>query len=229
MGITREDIENDRVRQRLREEVARGHEHSLLSEEEFEQTRIDVLREFEAHDELWIFGYGSLIWNPTFHFVESAVADLRGHARKFCLWAKTGRGDPKRPGLWLGLDDGENCVGLAFRVDNALRDYETLMLWRREMISGAYQPRVLPVLIDGQEKPCICLLANKDHDRYAGPLPQDQIVQAIATASGHLGTCSEYLFNLVDKLESVGVYDADLHDLSREVRDYQRRIGESQS
>ncbi len=216
MGITRDDVVNDRIRKRL---IAEGNGiENLLSEAEFEQTRADVLKKFENEDELWIFGYGSLIWSPTFNFVEQAVAELPNCSRKFCLWAHTGRGSPERPGLWLGLDTGGSCTGIAFRVDNSERDYETLLLWRREMISGAYMPRVLPVLIDGQEKACICLLANKSHKRYAGELPFEKIVECIATGYGHLGTCQEYLFNLIEKLDSEGVHDQPMHELAAAVR-----------
>jgi cation transport protein ChaC len=218
MGITRDDVVNDRIRKRMIEEGT-GIEN-LLSEAEFEQSRADVLKQFENEDELWIFGYGSLIWSPTFEFVEQAVAQLPGCSRKFCLWAHTGRGSPEQPGLWLGLDTGGSCTGIAFRVDNAVRDYETLMLWRREMISGAYMPRVMPVVIDGQEKACICLLANKSHQRYAGELPFEEIVNCIATGCGHLGTCEEYLFNLIEKLDSVGVHDEPMHALAAAVRQH---------
>lgn len=217
MGITREDVVHDRIRQRLRTE---GGEGAILSDEEFERTRAEILRVFEAHDELWVFGYGSLIWNPTFEFVESAVAELPDFERKFCLWAHTGRGSPEQPGLWLGLDSGHGCTGLAFRLDNTLRDYETLMLWRREMISGAYHAEMRPAHINGQERACICLLANKSHHRYAGDLPRDKVIECIATATGHLGTCREYLFNLVDKLDDMAVHDEDLHALARDVRAY---------
>lgn len=217
MGLTRDDVVHDRIRQRLR---AEGGEGAILSEEEFERTRAQVLKEFANHEELWIFGYGSLIWNPTFEFNESAVAQLNDCQRKFCLWAHTGRGSPECPGLWLGLDTGGSCTGVAFRVDNALRDYETLMLWRREMVSGAYRAEVRPVHINGEERACICLLANKSHDRYAGDLPREQVIECIATATGHLGSCREYLFNLIDKLDEMQVHDPDMHTLARDVRQY---------
>lgn len=227
VGITRDDVLNDRIRQRLKGEIEQGHAHTMLSDEEFSQTRANVLAEFEAHDELWVFGYGSLIWSPTFEFVQSAVALLSGHGRKFCLWAPTGRGSREHPGLWLALDDALNessCTGVAFRIDNAVRDYETLMLWRREMVSGAYLARVRNVTIDGEEKPCICLLANKNHERYAGHLPEARMVQAIATAEGQLGTCREYLFNLEAKLTSLTVHDEELRALAAAVRDHRRAL-----
>ncbi len=223
MGITRDDVVHDRIRQRLKQEISEGQPHILLSDEAFDKTRAQTLEAFEQHDELWVFGYGSLIWSPTFEFVDQAVALLPGHARKFCLWAPSGRGSPERQGLWLALDDADSasqCSGVAFRIDNDLRDHETLMLWRREMVSGAYLPRVRTALINGEEKPCLCLLANKQHERYAGPLPQPTIIEAIALAEGHLGTCREYLFNLVDKLSSLSVHDQELIELANQVRQF---------
>ncbi len=226
MGITRDDVLNDRIRQRLKQELQDGQPHILLSDEEFDRSRAQILEAFAEIDELWVFGYGSLIWSPTFEFVDQAVARLPDHARRFCLWAPSGRGTPEQQGLWLALDDADRtheCAGVAFRIDDAVRDHETLMLWRREMVSGAYLPRIRPALIEGKTKPCLCLLANKDHPRYAGHLPQDTIVQAVATAEGNLGTCREYLFNLVDKLRSLSVHDPELDELTAQVRAYRLR------
>lgn len=223
MALTRDDVLHDRIRQRLREEAANGVEHQLLTEQEFEDSRAQVLAQFADQEELWFFGYGSLIWSPTFEFVEQAVAHLPEHARRFCLWAPTGRGSPEQPGLWLALDDSaadERCTGVAFRIDNRVREHELLMLWRREMVSGAYQPEVLLVEIGGVMKPCVCLLANKSHARYAGPLGEEQIVEAIALAHGHLGTCREYLYKLVVGLHKLNVSDPALDGLVDQVRQY---------
>ncbi|MFK7963020.1 MAG: gamma-glutamylcyclotransferase [Burkholderiaceae bacterium] len=223
MALTRDDVLHDRIRKRLRDEAENGADHQLLSEEEFEASRADILSQFNGHEELWIFGYGSLIWSPTFEFVEQAVAHLPDHARKFCLWAPSGRGSPEQPGLWLALDDaerGHSCTGVAFRIDNAVREHELLMLWRREMVSGAYQPRVIAVEIQGALKPCVCLLANKSHPRYTGPLSAQTIVSSIAMADGHLGSCREYLYKLVDGLNKLDVDDADLNLLVEQVRQY---------
>ena len=221
MALTRDDVLHDRIRERLKAEAKRGVPHQLLTEEEFETSRAAILSEFSAHDEMWIFGYGSLIWSPTFEYVEHAVAYLPGHARRFCLWAPSGRGSPEVPGLWLALDEAaaqDRCSGVAFRIDNDVREHELLMLWRREMVSGAYRPAVRDVEISGVAKPCVCLLANKGHERYTGPIDAEAIVESIALASGHLGTCREYLFRLVDKLNSLAVNDADLDELVEKVK-----------
>ena len=162
MGISRDDVVHDRIRQRLMDDPHSAK--TIISDEEFQRSRTDVLKELEHCDELWIFGYGSLIWSPTFEFVDSAIAELAGYQRQFCMWATIARGSPEEPGLWLALDDGDSCTGVAFRIDNAVRDYETLMLWRREMVTGAYVPKVLPVMIDGVEnRPSACWQTRHTH------------------------------------------------------------------
>mgnify|MGYP003670349263 FL=1 len=223
MAITRDDLLNDSLRQRLRDEAAQGKPNPLLSEEVFQASLANTLEQFEQHDELWVFGYGSLIWNPTFNYVREEIAHLPGHERRFCLWAESGRGSPETPGLWLALDTSApetHCTGLAFQIDNAHRENELLLLWRREMVTGAYAPAIRQFDIAGQTRACLCLLANKDHRRYAGLLPHEQVVEAIALAEGHLGTCREYLFNLVNKLSSLGVPDQPMHRLTEQVGAY---------
>lgn len=223
MAITRDDVLHDRIRERLRAEARAGVPHQMLDEAEFEASRARVLQAFDGAEEMWVFAYGSLIWNPTFEYVASEVAVLPGFQRRFCLWARTGRGSPECPGLWLGLDRGDRCTGIAFRLPDEAREHETLMLWRREMVSGAYLPEVHEARIAGRNRPCVCLVANHAHERYAGTLPSARIVEAIATASGHLGTCREYLFRLVEKLDTLGVSDPHLDDLVRAVHDYERQ------
>ena len=218
MPVTRDDVVHDRIRQRAHERP--GEELVLLDDAEFEASRQQILREFEAHDEFWVFGYGSLIWNPTFLFADQRAAALMGYARRFCIWATSGRGTVDQPGLWLGLDHGASCSGIAWRLHDDQRDYESLMLWRREMVSGSYLPRVLPVNIDGRDRPTLCLLANRHHDRYAGELSEKDIVRCIATGEGHLGTSREYLFNLVEHLKQEGVPDAELEALAAHVDQY---------
>lgn len=216
MAVTRDDVVNDRVRERLRADPTESQH--LLSEAEFARTRAEMLSQFEDQDELWVFAYGSLIWNPTFCYDASSVATLHGYHRSFCLWANAGRGSHELPGLWLGLDDGHSCTGLGFRIPNEERDYESLMLWRREMVSGAYLPRRLPVDIGGTTRPTLCLLANKDHPRYAGTLSEAEVIRHIAHAEGQLGTCREYLYRLVDKLHSESIADTEIDALRQKVQ-----------
>jgi len=171
----------------------------------------------EAPREIWVFGYGSLIWNPAFEFVEQRVGQVHGFHRRFCLWTRLGRGSPASPGLMLGLEPGGSCRGVAYRVAADAVQTELEILWRREMIGGAYRARWLPVRTpDGP----VCALAftiNRDYERYAGRLTETAMAEVIARASGQLGRCADYLFNTVTHLAALGIHDRPLERLRDQV------------
>ena len=89
---------------------------------------------------IWVFAFGSLIWNPAFHLVERRTARIHGFHRQFCLWARAGRGSPERPGLMLSLEPGGSCAGVAYRLAASAAATELDVLWRREMATMAYRP-----------------------------------------------------------------------------------------
>ena len=99
--------------------------------------------------DIWLLGYGSLIWNPTVRFVERRVARVSGWHRAFCLATPAGRGSVDNPGLVLGLEEGGDCDGVAFRISGEVVEAELAMLWKREMLSAAYLPRWLDLLDGG--------------------------------------------------------------------------------
>jgi cation transport protein ChaC len=165
----------------------------------------------------WVFGYGSLIWNPSFRFVERRVAVLRGWHRRFCLWTPLGRGTPDCPGLMLGLDRGGSCHGVAFRIAAAEAPLELDLLWRREMLSGAYCPRLVTVATTDGPVEAVAFTINRRHARYAGKLPEDTVAGIVATAKGMLGPCAEYLVNTVDHLRELGLRDRALERLRARV------------
>src|SRR6185503_17148909 len=88
---------------------------------------------------VWVFAFGSLIWNPAFHFVERRTARIHGFHRQFCLWARAGRGSPECPGLMLSLVSGGSCTGVAYRIARGAVVTELDVLWRREMSTMAYR------------------------------------------------------------------------------------------
>ena len=96
-------------------------------------------------DGVWVFAYGSLIWNPTVHFLESRPAIVQGWHRAFCLSVVVGRGTPENPGLMLGLQPGGSCAGVAFRIGEDVMEHELTLLWRREMVAGGYIPLWVPL------------------------------------------------------------------------------------
>ncbi len=185
-----------------------------LPHEEREADRKRTLGE-RLGGEVWIFAYGSLIWDPGVHFDEVRRARLDRRRRRFCMHLEMGRGSPEAPGLMAALDDcpeGRACEGIALRIPAALADAETEILWRREMISGAYRPEFLPA--DTPQGPIEALVfsAKHDHWRYVD-VKRDEAARRIATAQGVLGPNIEYLENLVAGLDALGIEDPDMRDL----------------
>ena len=189
------------------------------SDERLEATRIALLGRPPLAQDLWIFGYGSLMWDPGFHFVEVRLAELAGHRRRFSCRTVLGRGSPECPGLMLTLEPGSGCCnGLAFRVDAAVAGHESGMLWRREMIRGIYQPRLLPVATPQGEVMALVFAANTEHDDHVGELPLDEAAAIITRAEGVLGSNRQYLEQLVWQLEHLGLDDDYLSQLLQRVQ-----------
>jgi cation transport protein ChaC len=169
--------------------------------------------------DVWVFAYGSLLWNPVVHFSERRIARLHGYHRRFCLWSAIGRGTPEQPGLMLGLEAGGSCVGAALRVPRAKARDELMLLWRREMIAGSYAPRWLPLQIEGVggRRRGLVFTMNRTNPRYAGKLPEARVAQAVDKACGPLGTCREYFEHTFDALTELGIADRTLRRLKKRI------------
>ncbi len=219
MPLSRDSLRNDSFKQQMLDEAP--GEMELMDADAFEASRQAILKAAEQTGELWVFGYGSLIWNPIIEIQETLPAKLEGYGRRFCVWAPIGRGSPDCPGLWLGLDKldegGKPCDGMALRIEAGRWDEETLILWRREMISGVYRAAWLPVEIGGTLKQCCVFISNPDHARYAHEIDWDAKVAAIAKAKGSLGSCREYLDTLAERLSAAGMRDAYIEKLVTDV------------
>ncbi len=168
------------------------------------------LSEHEATEDLYVFGYGSLIWNPAFHFISQMPATLHGWHRRFCLKMVVGRGAPETPGLMLALDHGGACKGVAFRVAAAQAGQELGILWRREMYGGSYNARWVKLKTPEGERRAITFVCNRQHPRYLPEICDVETAKLIATGCGDLGTCREYLENTVQHLASLGMRDRGL-------------------
>lgn len=170
--------------------------------------------------DLWVFGYGSLLWHPGFAHVETALARLDGWHRSFCMWSIHHRGTVARPGLVLALDAqaGAHCDGLAFRVPEAARDETMAYLRARELISSAYVEKSLPVtLADGRSVEAVAYVIDPGHEQYCHLSFAEQ-ARTIAHAVGGRGPNSDYLFNTATHLAQLGIEDEDLTRLAAEVR-----------
>lgn len=187
------------------------------SHEEREATRTRTL-DGRWHADLWVFGYGSLMWDPAIRVQEIRMATVTGYHRRFCLLARIGRGSPETPALIAALDHGGECHGLAFRIGRGDVKAETEILWMREMIANAYVPVFTPVDTPQGPVEALAFVINHDCGRYAPDLGPEETARIIATGEGILGANREYLYNLVDQLEVLGITDDAMRDLYRRVR-----------
>jgi cation transport protein ChaC len=181
---------------------------------------LDCIMRNRPPGDVWLFGYGSLIWNPTIHTVEQRVARIDGWHRAFCLSTRAGRGSAENPGLVLGLEPGGSCIGVALRVAEASAVPELTLLWRREMLTGAYVPHWVDLLDERGDRfgSGLAFTVNPAGEHYAGDLPEAEVVRRLATAAGSLGSSADYLFRTCDGLRLCGVEDAELERLAAEVR-----------
>lgn len=167
-------------------------------------------------DDIWVFGYGSLIWDPGFACAEALVARLDGWHRSFCMWSVHYRGTAAAPGLVLALDraGGATCHGVAFRVPGAEAMATTAYLRARELISDAYLEARLPVTLPGgQRVEALSYVINRDHAQYAGVLTPDQQARIIAAAVGVKGDNADYLTATAAHLARLGIADAGMEHL----------------
>ncbi|HEX5079690.1 MAG TPA: gamma-glutamylcyclotransferase [Geminicoccaceae bacterium] len=207
--LTRESIRSGAVRRIAAEQGLMR----ILSDEELTASLGGLLHGADLSTGVWVFAYGSLIWNPAFHFTDRVVGRVFGFHRRFCLWTHLGRGCPERPGLTLGLERGGSCLGVAYHIaaDAALEELD--IVWRREMLGDAYVPRWVAVRTPLATVRAITFTINRAHERYVRDLSDEAAAAAIARASGFLGPCADYLINTVDHLAALGIHDRPLERL----------------
>ena len=215
-GITRETLKNWRVAELARERD--GVEASIATEDQLLRSRRLVIADDDDVSDLWVFGYGSLIYNPIIAYSQLAIASIYGYHRRFCLWTKIGRGSPNCPGLVLSLDRGGSCKGVAFQLNpqNAIAELD--LLWRREMMTMAYQPRLLCLHTDAGLKRGLAFVANPERPTYAPPMAFESTVKVVANAVGFNGPCRDYLYDTVKGMKAYGIRDHQLEKLAAAVQ-----------
>jgi len=167
---------------------------------------------------VWVFGYGSLIWEPVFAHDEAEPALLRGYHRAFCLYSFDYRGTPAAPGLVLGLDRGGSCHGIAFRLARQGIAGSLERLWRREMtVPPVYDLRQLPIRAKHTRQTALAFTVRRDRPDYAGRLSLDDAARLIARAQGRLGSCRDYLDKTLAHLAARGIVDRPLRCLAERV------------
>jgi glutathione-specific gamma-glutamylcyclotransferase len=162
----------------------------------------------EPPQDLWVFGYGSLMWRPGFDYVERQLAWLRGYHRALCIYSHVHRGTPERPGLVLGLDRGGSCRGVAFRVERAKAQATIAYLRAREQVTAVYvERRVRLRLDDGREVEALTYVVDRRHVQYAGKLPLEQILEYVRAGVGQSGENPAYVLNTHRHLAELSLRD----------------------
>jgi cation transport protein ChaC len=169
--------------------------------------------------DFWVFGYGSLMWQPGFRYVEQSAAILRGAHRALCVYSWVHRGTRERPGLVLGLDRGGSCRGVAFRVAGAEREPVMRYLRERELVTDVYREVERPVELlsahlSSAPSSAVAYVVDRTHTQYAGKLPREDLFRLVKESRGRSGANAEYILNTVAHMRAVGIRDATLEWLA---------------
>jgi cation transport protein ChaC len=189
-----------------------------MSEAERARRLAEIRAAAPGGDEVGVFAYGSLMWDPCFDYRSRQVGTLRGHRRSFCLWTARARGSPEAPGLGLGIVAGAGrCEGLVYRLDRAAFEAALPELWEREMYSGVYRPRWLEVACEAGAAPALAFVIDTGHAQYAGEMALEAKARLIAHAHGRYGLCRDYLAKTARALAEHGIDDTEVATLDRMV------------
>lgn len=169
---------------------------------------------------LWVFAYGSLLWDPGFEPAEQAPARLDGYRRSFCMWSFHYRGTEEIPGLVLALEEDRNasCEGLALQPDAAQAEKVLREVRSRELVSDAYEERRVPLrLEDGREVEAVAFVVRQGHRQHACVDAETQ-ARTIARARGKRGLNLDYLANTAERLRDLGLRDPEMDALLERAR-----------
>jgi cation transport protein ChaC len=172
-------------------------------------------------DGFWVFGYGSLVWQPGFEYSERQIARMQGFSRSFCMWSIHHRGTVENPGLVLALDAAKDafCDGVAFFVPPDTAQSTLDYLRERELISSAYLEQFHPITLrDKRKVTCVAYVIDPDHEQYCGGLALEKQAQVIVGAVGGRGPNTEYLYNTAEHLAEIGLSDPALYWFADRVR-----------
>lgn len=175
-------------------------------------------------EDLWVFAYGSLIWDPAVEVVEYRRGTLAEWSRRFCMRIEGGRGTREQPGLMAALDEGGHCDGVVIRIPAEMVDQETNYMWRREMFAGAYRPVFHDVATPQGNVEALVFAIEQSNRRYVPAIPKDEAARIIAVAEGDLGPNFDYLDLLVRNLSLLGIEDDDMCRLRSLAADYRDAV-----
>ncbi|WP_429260082.1 gamma-glutamylcyclotransferase [Paraburkholderia sp. GAS334] len=199
---------------RYLEHFASIPKHVRWTAAQIERSMRDTINARPGAGDLWVFAYGSLIWNPVCRFETRRKATLDGWHRSFCLRTIAGRSSPRSPGRMLSLESVGKTEGIALRLPVYALEEELPLLWVREMPTGAYQPIWAPIAMeDGTCPTALIFVANQNHHLYEPNASVASVAAFIASAYGPLGTNAEYLFKLKESLAAWNIADSYIDDL----------------
>lgn len=161
-----------------------------------------------AVNDLWVFGYASLIWRPGFEYEECGKGRLAGYRRSLCVRSFVHRGTPERPGLVFGLDRGGSCVGMVFRVRAELAEAVTQYLRDRELVTNVYREMTLPVrLLDGRQVRALVYIVDRGHPQYASGISVEHAADVVARSHGRSGANADYVRACFAEIKKLGLTD----------------------
>ncbi len=186
------------------------------TEAEFAAMAEAVLAEHDP-DPLWVFAYGSLIWNPEFEIAEQRRAIAHGWHRAFCYRLTRWRGTRELPALMLALDRGGSCTGIAYRLPSSDKRRQVAKLLEREIDANPPTniPRWLDVVAGGERLKALAFVASPKGSAYAGRQPLAEVARVLSRAAGHWGTAAQYAFRTIGKLEEHGIRDRNLWQIQK--------------
>jgi cation transport protein ChaC len=184
------------------------------TEQERQASLNAALSNWRPGQNLWIFGYGSLIWRPEFEFAEQRAATLDGYHRSLCLWSRINRGTPEVPGLVFGLEQTGTCQGMVFKIPSQNVEQTFDAVWKREMGTGAYLPSWLNCATSQGAVTAMAFVIDRRGPAYVKQPPEDDLVDIIYRAHGTYGSCFDYVTQTAVSLEAAGICDQHLANLT---------------
>ncbi len=173
----------------------------------------EAIRQWGGRDDLWVFGYASLIWRPDFHYSERRLARVHGWHRALKMWSRINRGTPECPGLVFGMLSGGSCAGMAFRIDKSMAEETLVKLWDREMMTGVYDPKWLRCQTNEGTVTALAFTLSRKSPSHTGELSEDQYRQIFSKSCGKYGSTLEYVTMTMDELVRMRIRDRALERL----------------
>jgi cation transport protein ChaC len=186
-----------------------------------ESTSVKDAAHLHEREDLWVFGYGSLMWRPGFDYVERVPARLIGLHRALCVYSFVHRGTPERPGLVLGLDRGGMCRGIAFRVAAKAREKTIDYLRAREQVTTVYLETTRRIELEEaarRQVRALCFIVDRSHVQYAGRLSIAECVHHVRQGHGSSGNNRDYVLETVQALEALGYRESGLHSIAARLK-----------